>query len=367
MPFKTFFIHLREWVADRFWRMCVLPSTILSVVLTLFFMMTMALPLQPEIIGKTFAVTTFFAYTIGTVLLILWGIWTTIPLPLTRTQRNALSLLGFVGGVFVGNTLAVILVSDVLGRSYEGLMAQVLVFTLFLAVIAVGLMLLYEQLRTRLESASELLRRKELNEQRLQKLRAQAELSSLQARINPHFLFNSLNSIASLISVDPKRAELAVEMLSRLMRFSLRSSERRAVLLAEEFAIVRTYLDLEKIRLGDRLSYEFSIQGDVSMVCLPGMLITPLVENSIKHGFSSKVCGGRVKISATVEEGTCRVVVEDNGVGWPLEQKDAGKGLANIKERLNLYFNGRCSLELYNKEGAVVDISFPVEGSCSVL
>lgn len=364
---QSFLNHLREWVYDRFWRMCVLPSTILSVVLTLFFMMTMALPLQPEVIGKTFAVTTFFAYTIGAVLLVLWGIWTHIPLPLSRVQRQALSMLGVVGGVFVGNTLAVVLVSQALGRNYEGLMGQVLVFTLFLAVIAVGLMVVYEQLRTRLESTSELLRRKELNEQRLLKLRAQAELSSLQARINPHFLFNSLNSIASLVSVDPKRAELAVEMLSRLMRFSLRSSERRAVLLAEEFAIVRTYLDLEKIRLGDRLAFEFEIQGDVSMVCLPGMLITPLVENSIKHGFSSKVCGGKVRIAATVDQGRCRIIVEDNGVGWPSEQKDSGKGLANIKERLNLYFGGRCSLELYNRDGAVVDISFPVEGSCSVL
>ena len=103
------------------------------------------------------------------------------------------------------------------------------------------------------------------------------------------------------------------------------------------------------------------------MVCVPGMLLQPIVENCIKHGLAPKIDGGSISVSAVVREGRCSIIVEDSGIGWTKKCKKGGEGLANIRERLNLYFGGRCSLELYNRTGAVVDISFPVEGSCSVL
>jgi len=225
-------------------------------------------------------------------------------------------------------------------------------------------------MRTRLEQTLAQLKEKELNEQRLLRLKTQAELSSLQAKINPHFLFNSLNSIASLVSIDPRRAEDAVEMLSKLLRFSLRSSERRIVLLREEFDIVRTYLELEKLRLSDRLEYTLEICGNVDRVCVPGMLLQPLVENCIKHGLARKVGKGSVKVKASIETGPegdrCRIVVADNGCGWTAKSREGGIGISNIRERLELYFGGRCTLDQYNQDGAVVDISFPVEGSCTV-
>jgi len=364
---QEFFQQLKVWIRERYVRMCILPSTLLALVLTLFFMMTMTVPLKAESILRTLLTTGAFTYSIGTALIVMWGMWTHVPLRMSRIQRHVMALGGVVTGVFLGTTFAAMMVADMLGRSFWAMVSQVLLFNLFMTVIVVGLMVIYEQMRTRLEKTLEQLKAKEINEHRLMRLKTQAELASLQARINPHFLFNSLNTIASLISVDPKRAELALEMLSKLLRFSLRSSERRVVLLNEEFAIVRTYLDLEKIRLGDRLRYEINIEGDVSMVCLPGMLLQPLVENCIKHGFSRKLEGGMVRLSAVVDQGRCRIIVEDNGVGWTQKSRDGGIGLANIRERLNLYFSGRCSLELYNREGAVVDISFPVEGSCSVL
>ncbi len=361
-----FFVLLKSWIRERYLRLCFLPSTILALVLTLFILITMQAPLQLSVVFRTFLLTGAFTYSIGTALIVMWGIWSNLPLKLTRLQRHLFSLLGVIGGVFLGTTFATSMVADMLGRSFSDVVNQVLLFNLFVTVIVVGLMMIYEQMRSRLESTLEQLKQKEVNEQRLLRLKTQAELASLQARINPHFLFNSLNSIASLVSVNPRKAEAAVEMLSRLLRFSLRSSERRVVQLAQEFEVVRTYLDLEKIRQGDRITYELSIQGDVSMVCLPGMLLQPLVENSIKHGLGPKVLGGHIRVSASVENGRCRVIVEDNGVGFAKTSRDGGIGLANIKERLNLYFAGRCTLELYNREGAVVDITFPVEGSCSV-
>lgn len=362
--FKT---QLKQWILDRYLRMCILPSTILAVVLTLFIIITMQVPLLSEVVFRTYLVTSVFTYSIGSVLIVMWGVWTILPLKLTRVQRHTFSLAGVTLGVFLGTTLATSMVADMLGRSFWGVVNQVLLFNLFITVIVLGLMLMYEQLRERLESTLEQLKEKEVNEHRLLRLKTQAELASLQARINPHFLFNSLNTIASLITVNPQKAETAVEMLSKLLRFSLRSSESRVVQLTQEFEIVKTYLELEKIRLGNRISYELTISGDVSLVCLPGMLLQPLVENSIKHGLSTKVNGGKIWVSAVVDNGRCRVIVEDNGVGWAKTSRDGGIGLANIRERLNLYFAGRCTLELYNREGAVVDISFPVEGSCTVL
>jgi sensor histidine kinase YesM len=366
-PLQEFFLVLKDWIRERYWRMCFLPSTLLAILLTLFFILTLTLPMTFVAIGRAFFITAVFTYSIGSVLLVMWGMWSNAPVRLSRIQRHILGIIGVILGVFLGTNFAVVFVADMLGRSFWDVVTKVLVFNLFMTVVVIGLMVVYEQMRQRLEKTLEQLKEKEVTEQRLLRLKTQAELSSLQARINPHFLFNSLNTIASLVTIDPKRAETAVEMLSKLLRFSLRSSERRVVQLAEEFEIVRTYLDLEKIRLGDRLKYDLRVEGDVSMVCIPGMLLQPLVENCIKHGFSRKVCGGVIRVSAIADAGRCRIVVEDNGVGWTQKSRDGGIGLANIRERLNLYFGGRCSLELYNREGAVVDISFPVEGSCTVL
>lgn len=368
MPFEIgpFLRQLKSWIHERYVRLCLLPSTILALVLTLFLLLTMKVHLETSVVLRTFLLNLLLTYVIGSVLILGWGIWSNLPIRLSRFQRHLLSLVGVIGGVFLGTTLATSIVANMLGRNLSDVLEQVLLFNVFITVIVVGLMLIYEQMRSRLESTLEKLKEKEVNEQRLLRLKTQAELASLQARINPHFLFNSLNTIASLVTVDPRRAETAVEMLSRLLRFSLRSSEKRVVQLAQEFEIIRTYLDLEKIRLGDRLTYEITIRGDVSLVCLPGMLLQPLVENCIKHGLSSKVRGGHIRVTATVDNDQCRLVVADNGVGFAKTSRDGGIGLANIKERLNLYFSGRCSLDFYNQEGAVVDITFPVEGSCSV-
>ena len=367
-PLANIFDPWKTWVHDRYARMCLMPSTVLALVLSLFFMMTRSLPWHVSVVARTFGVTAVFTFLIGSLLIAVWGLFAILPFKWSRLQRNIFALLGMVVGVFVGTTIAALLVPDLVGRSFFWERAsQVFVFNVFIAVIVLGLMVIYEQMRSRLEKTLARLKETEISEQRMLRLKTQAELASLQARINPHFLFNSLNTIASLVSIDPKRAEKAVEMLSKLMRFSLRSSERRVVLLDEEFEIIRTYLELEKIRLGERLKYDLKVEGDVSMVCVPGMLLQPLVENCIKHGFSRKVCGGLIRVSAIIDAGRCRILVEDNGVGWGEKMNDGGMGLANMRERLNLYFGGRCSLELYNREGAVVDISFPVEGSCSVL
>ena len=367
---RVFFTYLKKWLRERYYRMCLLPSAMVTMVLTAFAFMTLGFPMTGGVFFKILALIAFFTFSIGSLLIVLWGIWSLLPLRLNRFERHLSSIFLVIVGVFTGTTVTVSMAAQLLGRNFYDVVRQVMLFNGLLTLIVISLMVIYEQMRTRLEITLAQLKEKEINEQRLLRLKTQAELSSLQAKINPHFLFNSLNSIASLVSIDPRRAEEAVEMLSKLLRFSLRSSEKRVVLLRDECDIVRTYLDLEKLRLGHRLEYQIELIGDVDKGCVPGMLLQPLVENSIKHGLVRKIGKGTVLVRASVEyeEGgdICRIIVADNGCGWTAKSRVGGIGIANIKERLNLYFDGRCSIEQYNRDGAVIEITFPVEGSCTV-
>ncbi len=135
---------------------------------------------------------------------------------------------------------------------------------------------------------------KEIDEQRLINLKTKAELEALRAKVNPHFFFNTLNSIASLISEDPEKAEEVVGKLSRLFRYTLEASNKDKVSLKQEVEFIKEYLDLEKVRLAERLEYEIKTDKDLEELMIPGMLLQPLVENSIKHGIAPLKNGGRI-------------------------------------------------------------------------
>jgi len=358
---------ISSWYSARYVRICLIPSLVFSLVQTLFFASALPSTLAVQGYLALFIVTTIVSVSVGSCVLFGFGVGAILFQPIRQKHDLGIFRASMVSGIVVCAIASYTAVYIMLKLPFGEMGSRVIVFYSAIIFIAIAALAVYEQMRRRLEATLEQLQAKEVSEQILLKLKAQAELASLQARINPHFLFNSLNSIASLIVIDPKRAESAVELLSKLLRFSLRSSERRVVLLSEEFEIIKIYLQLEKMRLGNRLQYTLNIVGDLSMVCVPGMLLQPIVENCIKHGFATKVDGGKIVVTAMVSNGRCSIIVEDDGVGWTQKCKNGGIGLANIRERLNLYFSGRCSLEMYNRVGAVVDISFPVEGSCSVL
>ncbi|MCK4981208.1 MAG: histidine kinase, partial [Candidatus Delongbacteria bacterium] len=138
------------------------------------------------------------------------------------------------------------------------------------------------------------LKRRKINELRLDKRRVRAELSSLESKINPHFFFNSLSSISTLININPENAKKMLQNISGLFRYALRTSKNPFVTLDEEVSIVKKYLELEKIRFGNRLEFELNIPEILYNIQLPPLLIQPLVENSIKHAISDNVDGGKV-------------------------------------------------------------------------
>ena len=178
---------------------------------------------------------------------------------------------------------------------------------------------------------------------------AEARFMTLQARIKPHFLFNSLNSIASLIAIDPPLAEKAVENLADLFRRALSENRQQTVPLEEEIQWVKKYLELEKMRLGRRLQCEFRIDPDAQKAPVPAMCLQPLVENAILHGVQTRPKGGKICLSADIQEG--RLVVR---IRNPLPERRAvsalahtGNGMAldNIRERLYLLYGHEAGLE----------------------
>ena len=172
----------------------------------------------------------------------------------------------------------------------------------------------------------------------LSELAATAQLAALRAQLNPHFLFNSLNSIAQLIHVDPDRAEACVERLAELLRYVLKRAEKDFVPLAEELDVTGAYLDIERARFAERLQVETDIDQAALTALVPNFILQPLVENAVKHGLSRKVGPGRVRIEARAANDVLMLSVHDDGVGMTdatLGQiYERGVGLRNLRDRL---------------------------------
>src|SRR5437016_6555769 len=175
-------------------------------------------------------------------------------------------------------------------------------------------------------------------ERELVELAATAQLAALRAQINPHFLFNSLNSIAQLIRADPDRAEACVERLAEMFRYVLRHGELDFVPLADELEMARAYLDIECARFGDHLRVETRVDPPTLQPPIPNLILQPLVENAVKHGLSRKRGGGMVRIEAILTDGCLELSIGDDGLGMPaaaLERVyERGIGLRNLRDRL---------------------------------
>ena len=163
----------------------------------------------------------------------------------------------------------------------------------------------------------------------LEQARARAGMLALKAQLSPHTLFNALNAVASLIGDDPGAAEAALEHLSGLLRRVLQALEQERWTLAEEFELVRDLLELERVRFGDRLSFELLLPARDRDRLIPPLLLLPLVENSLKHGFRPKVGPCRLRLEAD----GARILLEDNGMGRRPDAPD-GIGLRSVRSRL---------------------------------
>ena len=242
-----------------------------------------------------------------------------------------LARLGYAWGfacalaIVAALTAAMATVQSLLGHNLDwpGLLVGVL-----LAVALAALMLEYFRVRSRAFSPA----------------LAEARLQALQARIRPHFLFNSLNAVLAIIRVDPKRAQDAIEDLADLFR-SLLADDRQLIPMREEIALCRQYLNLEHLRLGERLQVHWSIDPEAENALVPPMLLQPLVENAVYHGIEPGLAAGAIEIRIGLDGD--RVVVGLSNPYHPEHQHRQGNrmALANIRERLQLHFDVEAKLD----------------------
>lgn len=183
---------------------------------------------------------------------------------------------------------------------------------------------------------------------------------NLRTQLNPHFLFNSLNSIRTLIDLNPDLSKEAITRLSGLLRSSLQMNNKKTVSLRNEISTLEDYLAIEKIRFDDRLNISFSIDHSTQSMEVPPMMLQTLVENSVKHGISNLKNGGFVNIKTFQREQKLHIEITNSGQYHPKENHD-GLGLENTKERLQLLYEGKASFDIHNLNDEVVitKISIP--------
>lgn len=187
------------------------------------------------------------------------------------------------------------------------------------------------------------------------------ELRKLRSQMNPHFIFNALNGIRSLVEENPAKAKTAIGCLSNILRNSLLSDRAKTIPFSEEIKTVLDYIELEKIRFEDRLDFGLDLSEDSLSVHVPPMMIQTLAENAVKHGVSARIKGGMLKIMSEVREDRLYISMENSGC---LTDEDSGGfGIPNTKQRLGLIYGDKADFRIYQKQGEIVrtDIIIPIQ------
>ncbi len=278
---------------------------------------------------------------------------------------GALLVLALASGSVAG-TVSVLFLFPLFVLRDVRLALAVIDINVVLALIVGGVVYAYEGLRLKLGESLREVEEVRLVEARLREEAAVAKLQALQARINPHFFFNTLNTISSLLDEDPEHAEEVVQTLADLFRYTFRAAER-PVPLGEELDFVRDYLKIEQARFGERLRVRWSVDPAARAAEVPGLLLQPLVENAVAHGIAPRKDGGALEIAASLADGRLVIEVADDGVGLPPGGPAAvireGHGLSNVQRRLEAFYAGGAVLELRAGErgGTVARLVVPAQ------
>jgi signal transduction histidine kinase len=264
---------------------------------------------------------------------------------------QALPPLGFLSGVLISAGIALLLARGLLGLRPARVIvpAAIQVFALHVAWITVRntTRLLFDHGERRAAQAAKA--RAELSD---------ARMNVLQARMQPHFLFNALNTIAELVRTDPEAAEATVEDLSAILRASLEHGDATTRPLREELALVRAFVAVEQRRLGPRLQVTWTVAPEALETPVPVLSLQPLVENAIKHGIASRIAAGAVTVHVEQVGDSLRLTVTDDGEGFARGWAE-GTGLGNLRQRLHSLYGSRASLVIHPGPGAAVTMTIP--------
>lgn len=221
---------------------------------------------------------------------------------------------------------------------------------------------LWETRREELAEARRRIQEQELSEARALRQLAEARLASLESRLHPHFLFNTLNSIAALIHESPRLAEDTLERLAALLRFTLDASEHRLVPLSLETRVVTDYLEIERARFGDRLRFSLEVPAALGNTPVPPLALQTLVENAVKHAVARRPGGASIHLTVRSTGATLDLTVADDGPGFESATAPPGHGLANLRERLRSLYGecGQLLIGAADADGARVTLRVPI-------
>jgi LytS/YehU family sensor histidine kinase len=282
-----------------------------------------------------------------------------------RFPLNWLTLVAVLLGINAVGCGISLIVLVTLGRvplnelfgNWVGTLRFGMFFTLLFGVAGT----LYEGLRSDLERTTLALRTKERDEAEARRAALEAQLASLESRVQPHFLFNTLNSIAALVHDDPAGAERMTGQLGALLRSSLDDRATPLVRLDEELRIVTAYLDIERVRFGERLRYDIVVDSAVASTSVPRLSLQTLVENSVKYAVSARREGSTITVRAARIGDRIRVGVQDDGPGFDAAVPE-GHGLSLIRSRLAMLFGERAWLTIDSRPGGtIVTMDLPAD------
>jgi sensor histidine kinase YesM len=337
---------------------CITPKSVLrSLFYTFVFNTVIAIFLTAIKFNEGFIFNFIFSQCIGLcicacVLAALHGIKNTRPI-LQAIMVAAALLIGTLIGSFLGILVSGLSSSDVFER-------HGLIQLLFLGVMFGSIITYIFSSRAQIADSEARIQEEKIKRLTSEKKAAEANLKLLQAQIEPHFLFNTLSNVLSLLDTNPNKGKSMLVDLIQYLRASLSKIRREKATLGQEMEMINAYLSIFKVRMGDRLQYKIDLPKNLAAVSFPPMLIQPLVENAIKHGLEPKVDGGNILIRGEEQNGMLRLQVIDTGEGFKAE-RDAGMGLSNIRQRLlSMYGNrGRLILEECRPHGLKATIEVP--------
>ncbi len=269
---------------------------------------------------------------------------------LTENRLNISSIIGiFTGlifGIILGSLLSWIYLYFFRGIDSSEFITGVLTYGIVFGLVFGIPIIYFFASREKIAESEKQIAKEKIKRLSMEKEAAMTTLRLLQAQIEPHFLFNTLSNVISLFDIDVNKAKQMLIDLNEYLRISLQRTRQEMITLDQELDLVRQYMDIFKIRMGDRLSYTIQNNTGNTPVLFPPLIIQPLVENSIKYGIEPKMSGGSIEIDCQIKNSALEIVITDTGMGFDDDANDAGIGINNVSQRLENIYGNMASLTL---------------------
>lgn len=273
----------------------------------------------------------------------------------TGWRRAVLNAVGFAASVALGVEIGLLML-HLMGLELNGSRTVVWRFAGAVTLVVLIVTLGFDKLRAHAREV-------ELREELARRELVEAQLANLRARLNPHFLFNSLNTLAGLIEEDPPRAVEALERLSELLRHALENTTTRRTTLGAELDVLEDYLRMEQLRFGERLRWSLDAEPEARSAPVPSLLLQPVVENAVKYAVAPRRDGGLITIAARASDGRVQLEVGDDGPGHA-ESSGTGLGDRTLRQRIELEYGDDAVMQAGPKAdgGYLVTLDLPLEG-----